>query len=449
MKGIAMDNDYSLSRVPDEAKQPFWKILFIRIGAICCVSQLMLGAALGFGMTFWDAFLATMLGSVLLQVVSWALGTAAAHEGLSTSLLSRWTGFGKGGSALFGGVVAISMVGWFGVQNAVFGQGMATIVGFTDFLGDFEYPVWAIITGIGITLLVVFGIKAIANFATIFVPVFIAVVIYATWVILQDHTLAELVSMAPPGAALSLGAATTMVAGGFIAGAICTPDYARFLKGGTQVFWMTLIGTFIGELGMNLLAVMLAHATGTENVVDLMMATSGIIGVIIVVASTVKLNDINLYSSGLGLMTLINALFNKTVKRNTIIWALGIVGTILSVIGIINYFTNFLTLLGVAIPPVAGIMVIDYYVLRRSRKKLDESRAKGELPKKVENWNPIAIVCWIAGFVVGQVTSMMNIGIPGLNSLVLAGVLYWVVMKIYGSIKKVDVVEFKETDQVL
>ena len=30
-----------------------------------------------------------------------------------------------------------------------------------------------------------------------------------------------------------------MVAGGFIAGAICTPDYARYLKNGTQVFWMT------------------------------------------------------------------------------------------------------------------------------------------------------------------------------------------------------------------
>ena len=79
-----------------------------------------------------------MLGSVLLQVVSWALGTAAAREGLSTSLLSRWTGFGKVGSALFGGVVAISMVGWFGVQNAVFGQGMAEIVPFTDFLGTQE-----------------------------------------------------------------------------------------------------------------------------------------------------------------------------------------------------------------------------------------------------------------------------------------------------------------------
>ncbi|RNL43172.1 purine-cytosine permease family protein [Paraeggerthella hongkongensis] len=443
------DIDYSLSRVPDEAKQPFWRILFIRIGAICCVSQLMLGAALGFGMTFWDAFLATMLGSVLLQVVSWALGTAAAHEGLSTSLLSRWAGFGKGGSALFGGVVAISMVGWFGVQNSVFGEGMASIVTLTDFLGGMEYPVWAIITGLGITLLVVFGIKAIANFAAIFVPLFVIVVIVAAAIILQNHSLTELLTTAPPGPALTLGAATTMVAGGFIAGAICTPDYARFLKNGNQVFWMTLIGTFVGELGMNLLAVMLAHAMGTENVVDIMMGTSGIIGVIIVVASTVKLNDINLYSSSLGLATMLNALFNKKLSRNALVWTLGIVGTALSVIGIINYFTDFLVLLGVAIPPVAGIMVIDYFVLRRSRKTLDESRAKGQLPAKVENWNPIAIVCWIAGFAVGEITSIMAIGIPGLNSLILAGVLYWAIMKAYAGIKKQDVITFAETDQVL
>lgn len=443
------DIDYSLSRVPDGDKQPFWRVLFIRIGAICCVSQLILGAALGYGMSFFDAFLATMLGSVMLQVISWALGTAAAHEGLSTSLLSRWAGFGKAGSALFGGVVAISLVGWFGVQNAVFGEGMSSIVSFTDFLGPLEYPVWAIITGIGITLIVVFGIKAIANLATVFVPLFVIVVLFAAWFILQNHTLGELVSMAPPGVPLTLGAATTIVAGGFIAGAICTPDYARFLKNGTQVFWMTLIGTFVGELGMNLIAVLLAHATGTENVVDLMMATSGIVGVIIVVASTVKLNDINLYSSSLGLATMLNALFNKSLSRNTLVWTLGIVGTFLSVVGIINFFTDFLVLLGVAIPPVAGIMVIDYFVLKRKRADLDASRAQGKLPAKVEKWNPVAIICWVAGFAVGEVTSIFGIGIPGLNSLILAGVLYWIVMKVYARIKKVDNVSFAETDQIL
>ncbi len=437
------DNDYSLSRIPEGAKEPFWQILMVRIGAICCVSQLVLGATLGYGMSFWGAFWATMLGSVILQVLSWALGTAAAREGLSTSLLSRWAGLGKNGSAILGGVVAISMVGWFGVQNCVFAEGMLDITGFLN------YPIWALITGLGITLLVAAGIRWIARFASIFVPLFILAVIVSAAIVLQDHSLIEFLNSPHPGPELGFGAAVTIVAGGFIAGAICTPDYSRYLKNGKQVFWMTLIGTFVGELGMNLIAVILCHATGTQNVTDIMMATSGVLGVIIVVASTVKLNDINLYSSGLGIATMINALFNVKVNRAAMIWGLGIVGTVLSMVGVINYFQDFLTLLGVAIPPVAGIMVIDYYLLRRNRAALEETRESGTLPKRVEKWNPITIVVWILAFIVGEVSSIYSIGIPGLNSLVFAGVVYFIAMKAYGAAKKVDVVKFEEIDQVL
>lgn len=437
------DNDYSLSRIPEGAKEPFWQILMVRIGAICCVSQLVLGATLGYGMSFWGAFWATMLGSVILQVLSWALGTAAAREGLSTSLLSRWAGLGKNGSAILGGVVAISMVGWFGVQNCVFAEGML------DITGILNYPIWALITGLGITLLVAAGIRWIARFASIFVPLFILAVIVSAVIVLQDHSLIEFLNSPHPGPELGFGAAVTIVAGGFIAGAICTPDYSRYLKDGKQVFWMTLIGTFVGELGMNLLAVILCHATGTQNVTDIMMATSGVLGVIIVVASTVKLNDINLYSSGLGIATMINALFNVKVNRAAMIWGLGIVGTVLSILGVINYFQDFLTLLGVAIPPVAGIMVIDYYLLRRNRAALEETRESGTLPSRVEKWNPITIVVWILAFGVGEVSSIYAIGIPGLNSLIFAGVVYWIAMKAYGAAKKVDVVKFEETDQVL
>lgn len=440
---MTTDNDYSLSRIPEGAKEPFWQILMVRIGAICCVSQLVLGATLGYGMSFWGAFWATMLGSVILQVLSWALGTAAAREGLSTSLLSRWAGLGKNGSAILGGVVAISMVGWFGVQNCVFAEGMF------DITGVLNYPIWALITGLGITLLVAAGIRWIARFASIFVPLFILAVIVSAVIVLQDHSLIEFLNSPHPGPELGFGAAVTIVAGGFIAGAICTPDYSRYLKDGKQVFWMTLVGTFVGELGMNLLAVILCHATGTQNVTDIMMATSGVLGVIIVVASTVKLNDINLYSSGLGIATMINALFNVKVNRAAMIWGLGIVGTVLSMVGVINYFQSFLTLLGVAIPPVAGIMVIDYYLLRRNRAELEETRNDGTLPKRVEKWNPITIVVWILAFVVGEVSSIYSIGIPGLNSLIFAGVVYYIAMKAYGTAKKVDVVKFPETDQVL
>ena len=130
-------------------------------------------------------------------------------------------------------------------------------------------------------------------------------------------------------------------------------------------------------------------------------------------------------------------------------WTLGIIGTLLSVIGIINYFTNFLTLLGVAIPPAAGIMVIDYFILKRNRAVLEETRPSGKLPQKVEKWNPIALTVWALAFCVGEGSSILAIGIPGLNSLIFAGIVYWGAMTIYKSVKKVDVVKFKETDQIL
>ena len=435
------DNDYSLTRVPAEGKQPMWKILMVRIGALCCVSQLALGASLGFGMTFWGAFWATMLGSVILQVVSWAMGTAAAREGLSTSLLTRWCGLGKGGSAIFGLVVAICMLGWFGYQNAVFGQGLYEVIGIL--------PLWAwmIITGVAVTALVAAGMKWISNFASIFVPLFIVVVLVSFFIVLGGGNFTIDLGT-HPGPELAFGTAVTMVAGGFIAGAICTPDYGRFLRNGKEMFWMTLIGTFLGELGMNLIAVVLANATGTENIVAMMMATSGVIGVCIVVASTVKLNDMNLYSAGLGAATAINALFNVKINRNILVWVAGIIGTAASIAGMIDYLIPFLTFLGVLLPPVAGILVSDYFILKRNRKALDESREAGELPKTVENWNPIALVSWVIGTCVGY---FITVGIPGLQSLLTGAIVYIALMYAMAAVKKVPVSEmkFKETDQVL
>lgn len=146
---------------------------------------------------------------------------------------------------------------------------------------------------------------------------------------------------------------------------------------------------------------------------------------------------------------MINALFNRKLNRDALVWGLGIVGTFLSVIGIINYFTGFLTLLGVAIPPVAGVMVIDYYILRRGRKDLEATREAGTLPESVEKWNPVALAVWIIGFAVGEATSIYSIGIPGLNSLVISGILYWGIMVVYAKIRGVETVEFARTEQVL
>ena len=206
---------------------------------------------------------------------------------------------------------------------------------------------------------------------------------------------------------------------------------------------MTLISTFVGELSMCMLAVLMAHAIKSADVMTIIVSLSGLIGVIIVIFSTIKVNDINLYAASLGMTNALNALFKKDFDRRQMTIILGVFGTALSVIGVINYFENFLVVLGVAIPPIAGIISIDYFILKRDRKILDESKERGELPDKVENWNPVAILAWAVGSLVGY---FVQIGIPSINSLIVSGLLYYGAMKVYGLIQKKEIVRFRMVD---
>ncbi|MEH7252676.1 cytosine permease, partial [Neobacillus niacini] len=369
---------------------------------------------------FWDAFWATMLGSVILEVISFLLGYAGAREGLSTSLLSRYTGFGKHGSTILAFVIGVSSIGWFGVQNAVFADGLVQAFGGS-------WPVVAALTGLGVTLLVIFGFRVLSITASIAVPLFFIAVAFGIYAVLKEHSISELIASAPAGEPLSIGVAATMVAGGFIVGAIITPDYSRFAKSGSHVFWMTMIGTIIGELGINMIAVLMALAARTSDVANIMMSLTGWLGAIMVIFSTVKINNLNLYSASLGFTNMFNTIFNLKLNRGKVTLGIGIIGTILSIMGILDYFNSFLVLLGVALPPFAGIMVVDYFILRSHRKELDESKEKGELPGDGGKLHPMTLISWATGFAVGY---FVTLGIPSINSLVSAGVLYYVSMLI-------------------
>jgi len=411
-------DDYSLSRVPKADRQSLWSITIVRVGSLATISQFILGASLGYGMTFWQAFWATMLGSVILEIISFLLGYAGAREGLSTSLLSRWAGFGRYGSSIIGAIIAISCIGWFGIQNSVFANGLVEATN-----GGLSLPVAATLTGLAVTVLVIFGFKLLSATATIAVPAFLIAVGVGIVQLLSSHSLGDLVGAAPAGKPLTLGVAATMVAGGFIIGAVITPDFSRFAKGGKDVFWMTMIGTIVGELGINMIAVLMALAARTSDVASIMMQTSGWLGALVVVASTVKINNLNLYSSSLGFTTIFDSAFKIKLNRGIVTLTIGVIGTILSVLGILDRFQDFLVFLGILIPPVAGIMVMDYFVLRTHRRVLDESRSKGDLPPDTEKLSPVTLIAWIAGFAAGY---FVQIGIPSITSLVVSAVVYYI-----------------------
>ncbi|MFP1915749.1 cytosine permease [Lonsdalea quercina] len=415
-------DDYPVSRVPLSARLPFFNIALVHIGMLTALDQFMLGAVLGHSMTLSQAFTAIAIGSLIFGVVTVGLGYAGMMEGLSGSLLARWCGFGRLGAVLMGVVIAISLLGWFGVQNAVFARALNYAL--NDKLG---FAGSATLSGVALTLLVAFGFRALRYTARIAVPLFIGIVAYISTQTLSGHSFYALIDSIP-SESVSISAGATMVVGGCIVASLITPDMTRYSQKGRHVFWMTLMSIIVGEFIVNGLAILIARALNTADVVTIMSQMAGGIGLIAVVFSTLRINDINLYSSSLGLANAIEGITGKKLSYMSITLVIGLIGTLLSVLGILDRFVDFLTLLGVVFPPIIGVMLVDYYLLRSHRTLLDASRKAGQLPDAANTpaigW--AAIIASIIGSVVG-----LNVewGIPAFNSLVVASVLYIVLKK--------------------
>jgi cytosine permease len=414
-------DDYALTRVPDQARYSWWSVAVQRFGQVSALSQFLLGATVGFGMSFWPAVLAFTLGSVILELITILVGVIGVREGLTTSMIARWTGFGRGGSALIGLAIGISLIGWFGIQSAVSAQGLAALVG-----GLPEWA-WSLVFGLLVTAIVVRGFHSMAWTAYVTVPAFLILVGWAVISELTKHDLGSLVSAAPAGPHLSLLQGTTLIAGGFIVGAVITPDMTRFNRTTSDVVKQTLVGITLGEYVIGLAGVLLAHAVATAEITTIVTSSVGWVGLLIVIAGTMKINDWNLYSSGLGVVNFIGTVFGRTAHRGVVTAVLGIAGSVLAAAGILAKFTDFLTILGVAFPPIAGIMVAEYFVVKRWRPGLDAARASGAVPEDAPAWVPATIVVWIAAALFGE---FVNWGLPSINSLVVALVLYIVAGKL-------------------
>lgn len=183
------------------------------------------------------------------------------------------------------------------------------------------------------------------------------------------------------------------MAGAFILGALMTPDMTRFNRRPSDVVKQTLLGVTLGEYLIGLTAVMLGHAARTADIVGIITTSSGLLGTLILATSILKINDWNLYSSALATVNSVDVLFGRRVGRRGVTLVIGTVGTVLSAAGIADDFTGFLETIGVLAPPVAGIIIAEYYVVRRYRADLERARRTGREPD-IPNWLPCR---WSAG----------------------------------------------------
>jgi cytosine permease len=413
-------DDYSLGRVPQSARRAWFGIAMQRFGQLSALVQFLLGAILGFGLTFWNAFWALTIGAVIVEVVAIAVGIIGAREGMSSSLLIRWTGFGSGGGAIISLLLGLFITAGFGIQSGISAAGLVAI------FGTLPAWAWSIIFGLVVTAIVVFGIKSLAWTAYLTVPVFLLLVAWSIGTELSKHSLGELASSAPAGPPLTIGTGATLVVGSIIVGAVITPDMSRFNRSAADVVKQTVVGFTLGEYLVGLSGVLLAHAIGSNDVIAIVVSSVGWVGVLVILLGTVKINDWNLYSASLALVTFVEGVSGRKVHRAVVSVVLGVIGSIAAAAGALGWFAEMSAALAYIVPPIAGIMVAEYFVVKRFRRELDESRESGSIPASAPRWVPATLVVWVVAALLG---AFPPLGSPSLVSLVAGLVLYVVAGK--------------------
>jgi len=207
-----------------------------------------------------------------------------------------------------------------------------------------------------------------------------------------------------------------MVFGMQAVGSTISPDYHRFCRDRKSSCLAAVVGIIPYCLFLFIAGSIMGAATG-ESDISILIAKLGlpVIGLLILVLATWTTMACDAYTGGLA----ITSLLHLSGKRRAAATAIaGIVGILLAVFGIMNYFTNFLDLMAGCIPPVAGVMITDYWILKRG---------------KVENWEErpgfhwTGIVCLVCGVLAAL---FLPFGFATINGIVVSGVLYYAAMKL-------------------
>jgi cytosine permease len=408
-------DDYAITRVPRNKRYGFLTMFFQWISMAGTMTQFLLGATLGVALSFWDALIAVTIGGMILEIFFLALGYAGLREGMGTSLLARWAGFGRKGSALVSLVLCITGVGWFGIQNQVFANSLSLMTGL-------QYPIlWSLLAGVGLMILVIYGFKYMTVISFVAVPAFLGLLVYILVTELQTHSFMNVIQRPVTGAPMAMTTAITIVAGSKMLGVFGAADHTRYNKRMSHVVWQTVGHLGVGHYFTMMVGVWLAKAVGSASVPQIVMADSGLVGLVILLLGIVKVNDWNLYDASLGLTNFLEVIVGYRVHRGVVTAFLGAAGIVLSALGILSHFTGWLSLLGTAVSPLIAIIATEYVITRRFQGPLNATRDAEIMPQTAFHWVPATYVVWAVGFAVAYFATW---GVPVVTALVVTTVLY-------------------------
>ncbi|MDR7521128.1 MAG: NCS1 family transporter [Armatimonadota bacterium] len=349
--------------------------IWLWFGMVAQMGVFLLGASFAGRLSLTDALLAIAVGNLVVGVVSVLNGDIGIEHGVTYAVYLR-AAYGVRGAWLPSLLRAGVAVCWFAIQT-YFG---ATAIDLSVRLltGYSNWWLWYWTFGalqIWITMRGIHGIKLVENLAA---PALLLLSGWVVYLLGSQRGWAEVLHF-PIIQPLPFWAAVTANLSYWITVADNIPDFTRFVRTtpGARGFLARNRHSLLGQLpGLTLGMMLFASVgyfgkvfTGYGNPVEAIGAALGglmvLVGLVIILLAQLSTNvAANLYAPGYVL---------SSVFAPRISFARGVlIGGTIGLVAVmpwrlVSAFLTYLPSVGAALSPVAGVMLADYYVVRRRR----------------------------------------------------------------------------------
>ena len=358
-----------------EKRESWWSIAMIWAGAIICVTCLMVGGLLGSYLTLGQCALAIVIGYGIVVAYMCLIGMQGSDLGLPTSVMAGGSLGQKGAKYIIALLLAIACIGWFGVQSAVCGLSFSAM--FASIFG-INIPSWISIIFWGVIMLLTacFGFKGLKVLSMIAVPLLLLVCIYGLILALVKNDGMSLISAYQPAVNMGLVFGINYTIATFALGGVISGDYCRFAKSRGDVIKSSLLGVVPVGFIIMMIGAVLTVVTGKYDISEVFVSFGsvilGILGLLALISGTWTTNVTNAYTGGISLSVLLGLDEKKSKLATAIAGGIGIVIALIGALAAAGFYTlfqSFLSLLCAIIPPLAGIMIADYWIVGKGKKE--------------------------------------------------------------------------------
>lgn len=335
-------------------------------GAGISIAEILTGMLLApFGLA--KGLLAILIGHVIGGAVMFGAGLIGGRTGKS-AMETVAISFGHQGARLFAGLNVIQLIGWTAVM-------IASAAAAANTLSGMGTSVWSVIIGAFIALWIVLGLKNLGKVNVVVIAALLLLTLVLSGVIFMGDHVPQAVGDMTLGAAIELTVAMPLSWLPVIS------DYTRIAEKPFKATAASCLAYFAASSWIFIIGMGAALYTGQDDIAQILLqAGMGLVGILIVLLSTVTTTFLDAFSAGVSGKTLISGLSEKALA---LIACAGGIG--LAVMMDSSSFEEFLYFIGSVFAPMTAILLSDYFILKQDHS--EES----------VDWLNLAL--WLAGFI--------------------------------------------------